>query len=32
LLDSADVEADGKRYRVVDPLFAEWIRRIEIGV
>jgi hypothetical protein len=32
LLDSADVEADGKRYRVVDPLFAEWIRRIETGV
>lgn len=32
LTESADVELDGpRRYRVVDPLYAEWIRRIDSG-
>ena len=32
LLDTADVEADGpRRYRVVDPLYAEWIERLNSG-
>jgi hypothetical protein len=32
LLDSADVEAAGPgRYRVVDPLYAEWIGRLDAG-
>ena len=28
LLDSADVETDGRRYRIVDPLFEDWIRGV----
>ncbi len=32
LLDVADVEPDGPgRYRVVDPLYAEWIARVDAG-
>jgi hypothetical protein len=32
LLDSADVETAGTgRYRVVDPLYAEWIARLDAG-
>lgn len=32
LLDSADVEAAGAgKYRVVDPLYAEWIARLDAG-
>ena len=32
LLDSADIEEDGaRRYRVVDPLYGEWIARIDAG-
>jgi hypothetical protein len=32
LLDTADIESHGPRkYRVVDPLYAEWIRRIDTG-
>lgn len=29
LLDAADVETDGKRYRIVDPLFEDWIRGVD---
>jgi hypothetical protein len=28
---SADLEQDGRRQRVVDPLFAEWIARLDTG-
>jgi uncharacterized protein len=28
---TAEIEPDGKKHRVVDPLFAEWIRRIDSG-
>jgi uncharacterized protein len=28
LTDSADIEPDGRKHRVVDPLFAEWIERL----
>ncbi len=32
LLDTADIEPDGaRRYRVVDPLYAEWIARVDAG-
>lgn len=32
LLDTADIESAGpRRYRVVDPLYGEWIRRIDSG-
>jgi hypothetical protein len=31
LADAADIEAVGRQYRVVDPLFEEWIERIESG-
>jgi hypothetical protein len=32
LLDSAEVEAAGSgKYRVVDPLYAEWIARLDAG-
>lgn len=32
LLESADAEEDGpRRYRVVDPLYAEWIAAIDGG-
>lgn len=33
LLATADIErADARKYRVVDPLYAEWIARIDAGV
>ncbi len=31
LTDSADIEPDERRHRIVDPLFAEWIERIDSG-
>ncbi len=31
LHESADLEPDGRRQRVVDPLFAEWIARVDTG-
>jgi hypothetical protein len=31
LADAADIEAIGRRYRVVDPLLEEWIVRLEAG-
>jgi len=32
LLDAADIEeADGRKYRIVDPLYAEWIARVDAG-
>jgi len=31
LLQTAEIEPDGRRYRVVDPLFAEWIERVDSG-
>lgn len=31
LTDSADIEPDERRHRIVDPLFAEWIERIDTG-
>ena len=32
LLESADIEdAGGRKYRVVDPLYAEWIAALDAG-
>ena len=31
LADAADIEADGRQHRVVDPLFREWIARVDAG-
>jgi hypothetical protein len=31
LNESADLEQDGRRQRVVDPLFAEWIAQVDTG-
>ncbi len=33
LLESADIEEAGAgKYRVVDPLYAEWIARVDAGL
>jgi len=31
LLQTAEIEPEGRSYRVVDPLFAEWIERVDSG-
>ena len=31
LVQAAEIEPEGRKYRVVDPLFAEWIARVDSG-
>ena len=31
LVQAAEIEPEGRKYRVVDPLFAEWIERVDSG-